>query len=76
MTGVEKVHLLWVRFDEGFQIGVQCPREDGSQTRDESTFQQYAEDCDPEEWLHGVIEFEPIPLGVGDVGENWHAVAT
>lgn len=47
--------------------------EDGTTKRNECTFQQYADDCYPEDWLHGEIEFPPVPIVAGGSGDDWFA---
>lgn len=82
-------HPLRAIYDGGFwSVEVDCPDEamgakrpcavwedgDGSKRIDQCTFQQYATDCDPEEWLHGRIEFPVAMLAEGGFGEDWHAI--
>lgn len=85
-----EIHQLRAVYDGGWwSIEVDCPDAhlgsnrpcavwedgDGSKRIDQCTFQQYATDCDPEEWLHGRIEFPAMPIIEGGSGEEWHAVA-
>lgn len=82
-------HNLRASYDGGFwSVEVDCPDEamgddrpcavwandDGTKRRNECTFQQYAVDCDPEEWLHGQIQFPPVKVVEGGSGEDWHAI--
>ena len=83
-------HFLRIRWDYGaLDVTVECPHEalgadrpcavwandDGSARQDACTFQQYADACFLEEWLHGPVEFPPTPIVAGGWGDEWHAKA-
>ncbi len=80
-------HLLHVTIDDGsFGAFVECPDEamgikrpcavwadaDGSKREDACTFQQYAEDTELEDWLHGRFTFGPVPIHEAGSGDDWH----
>lgn len=80
-------HTLHFAWDNGWEYTITCPDEamgnkrpcavwDGLDTDDrldECTFQQYAEACDLEDWLHGTVTFPPVAIEAGGSGDDWHA---
>ena len=81
-------HALMAHYDGGYwSVTVTCPDahlgaerpcavwEDGDGTKRQNacTFQQYASDLDPEEWLHGRHDFGPVSVIEAASGDEWHA---
>ena len=89
MAGNVSTHWLSVELQDGhFSARVMCPDEplgaarpcavwatdDGSERENECTFQQYAENCDLEDWLHGSALMSPVPIvEVSSSFDDWHA---
>lgn len=82
-------HLLRVVYEKGgwWSTTVDCPHEAmgadrpchvwaddmGTEFEDACTFQQYADSCPADEWLHGRIEFAPVAIEAWGGGYEWYA---
>lgn len=88
MAAKVATHYLAVHVEDGhFQVRVICPDEplgaerpcavwdddDGSKRRNECTFEQYADDCELEDWLHGTWSFPLAHIVEAGSGDDWHA---